>query len=785
MKRVFFLMLLSFTSMLLMAQGKGSSIKGIVLEPDNTPVEFASVALLSDSKIVSGVITDNKGAFILSQLKDGTYTVRISSVGYNTISRTVQISGNKQIDLGKITLAQESVALGEVVVEGQAASKNVTVEKTRINTTSSMAGATGSLLEIIRNSSSVTVDGNDNISIRGNSNVLILLDGVPTTIGGLRGIPAANVKSIDIMTSPDVKHDSEGTGGIINIISRKQTNGGFHAMVSANYGFTGFSNENAAINYNKGKWGLRLNYNGLYEKDRIQSELHRHIIQSDYTIDQNILNTRRNRNNAMGMNLNFKPTAKDNLTLDVKLSLPRTNNLQDFHNEYSISGVPSSKQRLTDTSINRDMLESSLSYKHLFQPGKEELTLMSSVSNNKGRRPSYYYESGTMVQRSETGGHPFIFNTQADYMKMLGKTKMETGVKIMLRKNTIDHKMFERENEGQEWRLSPTLSNDMKHRELIPAAYAMIGSKITPRLNYKLGLRMEYSHVSVESEREHTEFQRDDLFLAPNLVFNYKASDPLTMTFALSRRITRPAYPQLNPYINLIDNQTYEQGNPRLKPEKTNKLDLGYTYTGKKLTLSGNLYLNYTQDYISQIAYLGPTALVMTYLNADKDIKTGIEQNVKFSPSKWISIDLATNTYYSDSKGTFEGADIRNHGLVNNSNITFNVKIHGGYNLQAQYFLTTPQYFPQFTTKTIHYGNLGLKKTLMKGSLTLSALLTDVFNTRRWDISSDNAIYTLSNNSKNKSRMAWVGITWNFNSFKPLENKKKQEENRSVIRLGE
>ena len=142
--------------------------------------------------------------------------------------------------------------------------KKVTVEKTSINPSASVTAATGSVLEVLRSSSAVTVDGSGQVSIRGNGNVLILVDGVPTTLGGLGSIPAANVQSIDIVTSPDAKYDAEGTGGIISITSKKQTQEAFTAMASANYGFNNFMNGNVAMNYNVGRWGVRLNYNGRY-----------------------------------------------------------------------------------------------------------------------------------------------------------------------------------------------------------------------------------------------------------------------------------------------------------------------------------------------------------------------------------------------------------------------------------------------------------------------------------------------------------------------------------------
>ena len=290
-----------------------------------------------------------------------------------------------------------------------------------------------------------------------------------------------------------------------------------------------------------------------------------------------------------------------------------------------------------------------------------------------------------MVQRSESGGHPRIAALQFDYMAPLGRGKLETGVKMTYRQNNIDHKMYEHDATTDTWQLSVPLSNDLRHREYIPAAYAMYSSKLTKLLTMKAGLRLEYSRVTLQNDKDRLDEASNSFFVAPNIVLNYRVSEPWQLSFGLSRRISRPTYPQLNPYINLIDNQTYETGNVHLKPEKANKLDLGYTYTGQTLKVSGNAYLNY----------------------------------------------------------------------------------------------------PQFTTKTIHYCNLGIRQQLPKTSLTLSALVTDVFNTRRWDISSDNSVYTLTNTSRNRSRVLWLGFAWNFHSYKPLVGKKQQEEDRSVIRLGE
>ena len=689
------------------------------------------------------------------------------------------------------------INLKNVVVTGKAGTKSVTAERTRINPSATMSSATGSVLEVLRSSSAVTIDGSGQVSIRGNGNVLILVDGVPTTLDGLGSIPAANVQSIDIVTSPDAKYDAEGSGGIISIVSKKQTPEAFTAMASANYGISNFMNGNVAMSYNFGRWGLRMNYNGKWERDHVESELHRRIVQTGSTLDQLIDAVKKTTGQNIGLNVSYKATKQDVLTLDVKAGFPRMNNLQTMHNHYGSADVlVRTKLRQTDITFNREMVEGSLGYRHIFEPGRREVRVLASLSAINGHRPSDYYEQTgianpleqrafEMVQRSESGGHPRIAALQLDYMAPMGRGKLETGVKMTYRQNDIDHKMYEYDAATDAWQLSVPLSNDLRHREYIPAAYAMYSSKLNGQLTMKAGLRLEYSRVTLQSDKDRLDEAGDCYFVAPNLVLNYRVSEPWQLSLGLSRRISRPTYPQLNPYINLIDNQTYETGNVHLKPEKANKLDLGYTYTGQTLKVSGNAYLNYTQDYINQIAYFDRDILVMTYINGDTDLKTGIEHNIRWSALRWLGIDLGSNIFYTHSRADWHDTAIRNQGWTTNTSATLNIMPLRGMTVQAQYFVTTPQYFPQFTTKTIHYCNVGIRQQLPKTSLTLSALVTDVFNTRRWDISSDNPVYTLTNTSRNRSRVFWLGLTWNFHSYKPLGGTKKQEEDRSVIRLGE
>jgi hypothetical protein len=236
--------------------------------------------------------------------------------------------------------------------------------------------------------------------------------------------------------------------------------------------------------------------------------------------------------------------------------------------------------------------------------------------------------------------------------------------------------------------------------------------------------------------------------------------------------------------MSMVDATTYEQGNMHLRPEKSSKLDFSYNFRSSKVQIFADAYMNYTTDYISQITKISDGLLITTYINGTSDLKTGADLSFKLVPAKWMSATLSANTFYVNTKGNFEGADIDNRGVSNNSNILLDFLPGKSTDIQLQYFLTTPQYYPQLTTALTHYMNVGVKQKFLKGAMSVSVLLTDVFNTYKWQVESRNSIFSLTNISTRKSRMLWLGISYNFNSFKQKKTESKADSDRSLIKLG-
>lgn len=785
-------LLLSFILLILniniFAQNNISLIKGKVTDENDLTLPYVSVAVYQDNKIITGTITNDDGVFTLKvQRSDKEICLTFDFVGY--VKEEMRLIPDKAtFDIGDIILKENVVMLDDVVVSSTAVSHKSTVEHTTINASANMASSKGSALDILSTSSSVSIQ-NEEISIRGNKNILVLMDGIPTTITDLSTIPAANIKSIDVITNPDASYDSEGTGGIINIIMKKENAKGFSGAAAANYGFNHFVTGNAAFSYNGRNTSYRFNYNTKYEDDVINSSLYRFMKESGNIIKQQMISDRYTFNNNVSLGADFRINKKNTLALDFRYMSPKLNVKQNLHNIIEISDVVEEENRHNDVTWNRDNIEAVIMFRHIIKPDVSDISFRGSVSKIWGRRPSYYHVGDILQNYSNSGGSPFITNFQADYKQKLDKGSLSAGLKITYRSNDIYHDFYSWEN--GEWIYSQSFSNDLLHTEMIPAAYIMFSSKNIGKFSFKAGLRGEYSIVTLDSRHENIKSEDDDIFVAPSLSGTYKLSDKQDLSLAFSRRIGRPTYPQLNPYMSMIDAMTYEQGNMYLHPEKTSKLDLTYNIKGERFNIFADAYLNYTTDYISQITKVVDGLLLTTYINSAYDIKSGFDVSIKVFPSKWMTATLSSNTFYvktcgqlKESEYDFNIIDIDNEGWSNSSNIMLDFIPRKTTSLQVQYFIMTPQYYPQLTTSFTHKMNVGVKQKLLKGALTLSMLVTDVFDTYKWEVHSFNRIYDLTNTSKQKSRMLWIGISYNFNSYKQNKAEKSGDSERNLIKFG-
>ena len=254
---------------------KGFSFSGIVADSTTRqPIEYASVAIYKINSAVplAGVITNDKGEFVIHSLNNGIYLVKVNFLGYKTKIHNLEIKNSSLQLVQPVIMNSSDLHLAEVEVTGKKNEKQISIEKTRINVAQNISALSGNITEVLKSQTSINIDADNNIYLRGNSNILILMDGRPTTVNSLNSFPASNVENIEIVTNPDAKYDAEGTGGIINIITKK-SGSGFNAAVTLNYGINNRLNGGISANYKKGIWNFGFSYNGRYDRENIQSNL--------------------------------------------------------------------------------------------------------------------------------------------------------------------------------------------------------------------------------------------------------------------------------------------------------------------------------------------------------------------------------------------------------------------------------------------------------------------------------------------------------------------------------
>jgi hypothetical protein len=266
-------------------------------------------------------------------------------------------------------------------------------------------------------------------------------------------------------------------------------------------------------------------------------------------------------------------------------------------------------------------------------------------------------------------------------------------------------------------------------------------------------------------------------------MLKYQLDNKNQFVFQINRRITRPTYPQLNPYINLIDQLTYETGNKNLQPEVIDKAELSYSFVDKKFIFNMNLYSSITQRFITQVSLLtNDNQLAITYVNGDKQFKNGTDLELKIIPNKRINIQTGLSIFYTQTTGVYNEVDLSSNNFSWKGNLKLNLNPWKKGEFQFAAVYNSPIQLPQFNIEEIYYFNISYTQKLWKDKLLVQLSIIDLLNTQKWVIHSDNLVYSLDNSSKSETRKLWLGITYRFNSYKaPKTNKQSTPEDDNGI----
>lgn len=753
---------------------------------ENKPVEFASVSLhnLTDSSLVTGAISDTSGRFSIANLKEGSYFIKVSCIGFKPAFKNGILlnSATPTFNMGTIDLNAEAQTLKEVTVEGERLKGVAEVDKTVYTINSKAAVSAHSGLELLRQVPAVQVDFQNNISLEGKSNIMVLVDGKQRDKEYLAQLNPNSIDKIEVMTNPSVKYEADVTG-VINIILKREKKHGISGQFRPEIPLSErvvLSNTNASIEYGYNKFRVFVSSYANYQKfemlntnDRINFDNGNttryfqrgdgtakfYSLGIDFGVDYFI-----NSKNTLNLYGNTRPISGRTFKTEGFKELYLNDQLQTYIDGYSYDNGENTSNYI------------SAFYKRTFEKPTQELTLDVNYSNYSNNRDANYKDqyyqsdritpSGNLLDRRELGDdRRDAFGLKLDYVQPLSKDqRIAAGYNNY--SQWIDNKFFV-ESDASE--------NNLRYNEQRHAAYTSYTGKVK-NLSIQAGLRYELSLIDINSS---TNIDYD-CFL-PQLTLQQKIGKSNSVKLTYRRSIQRPGINNLNPFVNQIDSITISRGNPYLKPSYSNKAELNYSVPIKNSYVSAGVYYNYFTDNFQRVTRIVNGRISETFVD---NIGTGAEYGVNFSGSLKLTKWWQLNPYIC----------LYNVQLDENKDYQIDQKQKLSYRLNATSTFTLPKKFSIFVYTQMNSPYISTQNTNKREPMYVLGIEKQVKTSFKFTLTTINPFnrYFNISNTVTESENFWqesitrlyiqnlimlrVGYTFNYgNKIKKLERQKEVE----------
>lgn len=742
MKRILITLIFITSALMTMGQGGIGKISGTIKDAENNnPVEFATIALVdpSTSKPVNGTIADGKGKFAIKEIANGDYVVNISFIGYETIRREVKISDtNSDVDLGTVLLSFTTEVLEAVTVEGQKSIIEERVDRLVYNAENDNTAKGGDASDVLKRVPLLTVDLDGNVSIRGSQNIRVLINNRPSTItagsvaDALKQIPADEIKSVEVITSPSSKYDAEGTTGIINIITKKTVLEGATLNVNGSVGNRG-SNLGLRGGYKKGKLGLsiggwgRFGYNtlGSFENTQITSE----------NTNVQFADTRNNSlraNYSFGIDYDFNP--KNYITSSVRFGARGSKDYQDLLTTNTLINDILTNQIIQNVESNNNFnsVDVNVNYTHLYKKKDHELSFLAMYSIDDGVND---FESFTLDSldysiesrlKNANDSYNEEFAMQIDYQTPISDNQLvEIGGKQTRRKALSDYQYFSAQGEDPYTIVSDArFSNVFNYIQNVSAGYISYTLNLD-KYAFKAGGRYEYTTIDAFFDDDQDINIPSYGIFVPSLNFSRKLKNNNTLKAAYNRRIQRPSIRYLNPNVQGSNQKNVTFGNPALDPEFTNNYELSYSTYIKGLSLNFTGFARNSNNAIQRVTDVVGDTVRNSYQNIGIENSYGTNINANINLGDKLTLNAGPEIYYTTLTNNVPDENFR----AKNAGWVISGRMFGSYNLTKEWSL---QFFSFFRGKNVQlqgyqggFGvySLGLNKNLpnKRGSIGFGA----------------------------------------------------------------
>ena len=764
---------------------------------NNTVLANATIELLNakDSSLVKVDITDEKGTAYFQKIAFGSYLAKVNMVTYDVkYSNIIELSSSQPASEFKISLQQQATQLGGVTVTGRKPFIQKLNDRLVVNVDNSIVNSGSWAMDVLERSPGVTIDQNDVISLRGRQGVIIMIDGKPTPMTGadlanyLRGLPSTAIERIEIITNPSAKYDAAGNSGIIDIRMKKDQRFGMNGTFTAGYGQGVYPKANAGTTFNYRNKNINLfgNYNYSYRKGINHLYLDRNFYDHGNFQGRDLKDNFARfpvSSHTTRFGADFFPSKKTIIGFVVNGNF--TDITRKTNNEATVIDAHEQPVSTFQTTAGNDddinNVFANINFKYSFDSTGRELTTdfdygifkTASISYNGTK---YFYPDGTPMQPDyildgDQDGKLTLKTAKFDYVHPLkNKARLEAGGKISFVSSDNDAKFFDVSSGTPVVDVNKT--NHFYYKENNNAGYINF-HKAGKNFDWQIGLRGEQTNIETHQLNGDTRFDSSYFQLFPSAFLNYQVKEGKTIGVSVSRRIDRPGYSQLNPFLFLIDVTTYATGNPGLLPQLTWSYEISYTLKNLNFTLGYNHTVDNQNIAIARFQDVFPdipseeNVTVQIPINLSSSDYFGLTVAAPVRVTKWWNMINNGNVYYSHYNGNLAGTTLDN-GLPAfdiSTNNTFTFKKDWTAELGAR--LNSGGQYGFMVSKPQWGLSAGVQKTVLKNKGTVRFNITDIFwtNRPRATITYPD-VYIEKWHAYRETRVANLNFTWRFGNNK-------------------
>ncbi|MEL0456457.1 outer membrane beta-barrel protein [Flavobacteriaceae bacterium SZ-1-7] len=792
---------------------KKISVTGKVVDAETKePLEYATIAFFSKekNKIVEGGITNATGEFSIP-VTSGLYDITIEYISYKKITLS-----NKNLDqdenLGVISLEINLEALDEVEVIAERTTVEIKLDKKIYNIGKDLTTAGGTVSDALNNVPSVSVDIEGGISLRGNENVRILINGKPSAMAGfgdtsvLSQLPAEAIERVEVITSPSARYDAEGTAGILNIILRQKETLGFNGSLNLTLGNPDNAGVSANINYRTEKFNLFSNLGFRYFSSPRNSFSDTKYFNTDVDFDriiedEDVERLNRNYNASLGMEYFLSKKTSLTGTFFYRYGQDRDTGI-NFSDRYNNGSFDEQTRRIEKQNEDGNNYQFALNYITKFDNEGHELTADIQIESGSEEQFTYYNED--FIFTNKTDPEPFQIENitqnedekeylfQVDYVKPIGENaRFEAGYRGNF-ENSVTNYLLEQENlDNGNLEVNDALSNIFDYSENVNAFYTQYGTKFG-EFSFLLGLRLENTQLkgkidsrltAAELEAFYgfpikTDFNNNYLGLFPtvNLIYNLSGdSDDSeeSITLGYNRRINRPRGWFINPFPSRSSRTRVFQGNPNLSPVFASAFDLGYLKRWDKLTLTTSVYYQYETDSFERIEENtgsqtsdGIDIIRTIPVNLSTNKRTGAELGLLYNPNKWLRLNSSFNFFQFNTEGEFNGIDYSAKNTSWFARFSSKVTLPSKIDWQTNAFYRAARQSAQGENQGIFSLDLAFSKEIFKDNATISLNVRDLLNSRKRKSLTTTEFFERYSESQWRQRQINLSFIYRFNQQK-------------------